>query len=142
MPQNSISGDWTGIITYEKGYENIPSRVLHFEMNIVQEGEKIIGVAIYANGFGVNPEPADISGDFIDNRIDFLKQYRAYYYWENGEVRIDKTKPGLLIYYRGIYIENSKEFVGKWKVKYKVKLFGIIPIGIYPLRGSWRMSRK
>ena len=137
----NIQGHWTGIVVYGKTYRKHKFKQLIFEMDITQDSEKISGKANDISGVGVNPDPASIEGTFIDGKIKFVKQYPSFHYYDRGETKNDKSRLGGLIYYSGELEENAETLSGKWFIRDKIKIFGIIPISLSN-RGTWTMHRK
>src|SRR4030095_2739846 len=112
-----IQGEWTGVITYGSEYRKYRDKELFFEMEIVQNADRISGKAIDTGGVGVSPDAAIINGTFKDKKIDFIKQYASLHYYHNGNTKIDKSRSGFEISYFGEFNEFEQTFVGNWIIK-------------------------
>lgn len=136
-----IQGKWTGTIIYGKEYREYKGKELYFDLEIIQDTEKITGTSIDIGGVGMSPDSAKIIGTFVGTKINFIKQYSSYHYLDKGKTKVDKSKNGSEIKYSGNYDEHKQLFQGNWILKGRVKLFGFIPIK-YSNTGMWSMKRK
>jgi hypothetical protein len=136
-----IQGQWTGVITYGKEYVMHKNKELYFDLEIIQTLDNISGTSIDIGGVGMSPDPAKITGTFKNKKINFVKQYSSFHYFEKGVSKIDKSRLGSLINYFGEFDELEQKFKGNWIINGKVKLWGIIPIK-YINTGTWIMQRK
>ena len=136
----NISGQWTGSITYGKEYGDLAGNSVRFNMELTQNEHEISGISKDLDGVGVNPDPAEIKGELIEDEINFVKEYRSLHLADKHNT-IDKSRKGPKIYYSGNYDETLKEFNGQWKMGVQRKFFGLIPIN-RRTSGTWKMKRK
>ena len=135
-----ISGDWEGVLTYGKGYDQFTGEKLWFEMKVEQESDRFTGIANDIRGFGTNEFPASIEGMISAGEIEFVKTYEkeAIFneFWESEYA----DNPSLPIEYIGSYDMEKNEFFGKWKISQNFKILFIIPWKVIS-EGTWRMKR-
>lgn len=141
MEENKLTGTWLGTVVYGKKYGELSGEKLFFEMEILQNNETISGSAFDIGGAGMSLDPATLLGTFDEKKISFIKRYKTYHYRKGTEAIIDKSKPGLPIYYDGYYNETDKTFQGVWEYRISAKLFWIFPYK-YAVGGTWSMQRK
>lgn len=135
-------GNWTGVIHLGKKYRLHKNKEIYFDLEMQQDGNNIMGTSIDTGGFGASPDPAKINGNIIDQNIYFVKQYSSRHFLNrNGEMIVDKSRPGPEIFYTGIFNEQGNNFNGDWIMKIKVKLFRLFPL-TFKLGGTWTMKRK
>jgi len=137
----NIQGQWTGIITYGKSYGKYENEKLYFEMEIIQNKNKIFGTSIDISGFGMDPDKAKINGTFVNNKINFIKQYSCYHYFKKGKRIFIRSKPGYEIHYSGNYDVHKNIFMGNWIIDERIKVYGFIPLRVINT-GEWTMKRK
>ena len=136
-----VQGLWTGTITYGEKYKEYKNKELYFDLEILQEKNKITGNAIDIGGIGMSPDAARIIGTRQGKKIKFVKQYGSLHYYDKGHTKVDKSKSGKEIDYAGEYNDETQTFYGNWFIRERVYLFGIIPMN-YILAGTWTMRRK
>lgn len=68
----NIQGQWTEVITYGKEYRKYENEKLYFEMEIIQNKNKIFGKSIDISGFEMDPDKAKINGTFENTKITFI----------------------------------------------------------------------
>jgi hypothetical protein len=136
-----ISGEWIGIITYGKQYEQFAGEKLWFELNLEQTGNKFSGIALDIRGFGINEFPARISGLVNHGDIEFDKVYDNEQLLEDLWESRYTGEASVPIQYFGSFNEVSQEFIGTWIITEKFKILKIIPWNIES-KGTWSMKRK
>jgi hypothetical protein len=136
----NLSGQWTGTIIYGSEYGHLAGKSLQFDLEITQKDKKIRGISNDIGGVGINPDPADIEGELIGSKLNFVKQYRTMQL-SDGRNTIDKSRKGPKIIYFGKYDDDVKEFIGTWNMSIMRKFFGLIPINRQSA-GTWKMKRK
>lgn len=141
MGTHNINGKWTGTIVYGQKYRDHRGKELYFDLDITQENESINGVAFDIGGTGISPDPARISGSFIENSISFIKRYKSQHYFVKGETVVSKSQPGHEIYYTGVYDETRNTFTGNWEYRVVYKILWLIPYK-HVVGGTWNMHRK
>lgn len=138
----NIEGLWTGELTYGKMYRKHAGAKLQFEMDLVQNRNVISGTASDISGVGVNEFGATIQGKINGNSIEFVKQYKfAHYYQAGGKTKLDKSRKGSEILYKGEYNDAKQQFEGTWKISSKFKILGFIPY-TFVSSGTWVMGIK
>jgi hypothetical protein len=137
----NIEGKWTGTIVYGKEYGKHSNKELFFDLEIIQDSDKISGNAMDIRGAGSSPDPATINGTIDGTSIKFIKQYSSWHYYYKGATKVDKSRAGSEIHYSGQWMENEQRFKGDWIIYSKVKIFGIFPYK-YHCTGTWTMFRK
>jgi hypothetical protein len=138
----NITGKWEGTITYGKEYQALQNKELFFDIDILQNNDKITGTSIDTGGVGTSPDSASIKGTMVGNEINFIKQYSSRHsYNRNGQTTIDKSQPGHEIKYTGFYDENKKSFSGSWTITVLNKILWVIPIK-FSASGTWLMLKK
>lgn len=140
----SIQGFWTGTVIYGKTSRSLQHAELFFDLEIYQQDTNIMGTAADTGGAGMHPDPAQITGTFDGNQLNFVKQYPTHhfvYLEKSSETIIDTLKPGHQIHYTGIYNQQEDAFYGTWCIFGKRRMFGIIPVR-YKNTGTWTMHRK
>lgn len=113
-PTANIAGNWQGALILGNEYQQDAGQEITFDVTINQTGLLINGIAKDTGGIGVNPHPAKILGRFEDNTISFIKQYETAHYQTDHGTTIDESTKGHLIYYYGIY--NNNTFSGNWTI--------------------------
>ena len=137
----NITGQWTGTITYGKGYGRLAGRELYFAVDMVQYGHEIAGRAIDTGGFGMSRDAANLLGSFFNDRIYFLKQYESLHYITQNETKTDRSQKGPQIRYSGVFDPANKTFSGTWVIRLTLRLFGLLPIPVKQ-QGTWTMRLK
>ena len=143
MQNIDLTGHWTGTIIYGKQYSRMAGKELYFDMEIIQNGNEIAGSAVDIGGVGMSPDQAYILGSVKDVEINFIKQYTSSHFYSNkdDEMKIDKSKKGPRIKYKGFYNPADETIVGEWQINMTVLLLYILPIPIKN-SGTWTMKRK
>jgi hypothetical protein len=137
-----ITGKWKGTIIYGKAYNALHDKKLFFEIDILQDNDKITGTSVDTGGVGTSLDAASIIGTMVENEINFIKQYSSLHsYSRDGQTTIDKSKPGPEIKYTGLYDENKKSFSGSWMMTVVHKILSVIPIKS-SASGTWSMRKK
>jgi hypothetical protein len=137
----NLTGQWSGTVIYGKEYRKHQHAELYFDLDIMQDHDKITGIAVDTGGVGVSPDPADITGTFAHGQMNFNKQYRSYHFYHRGGTKIDQSRSGNVIQYTGIFLEEKQVFKGDWYIEGRGRLFGIIPFK-YKNTGTWMMKRN
>ncbi|MDB4106870.1 hypothetical protein OAD66_05520 [Bacteroidia bacterium] len=135
-----ISGDWAGVLTYGKGYDQFTGEKLWFEMKVEQESDRFTGIANDIRGFVTNESPASIEGIISNGEIKFFKTYEkeAIFneFWESEYA----DNPSLPIEDIGSYDEEKDKFFGKWRISQNFKILFIIPWKVIS-EGTWSTKR-
>lgn len=83
----------------------------------------------------------EIKGTVIGDRIEFVKQMPIM------TLIIDKkgsrktlNKKHRPIYYSGTFSADNKTIQGSWRFKFGFIWLGLLPIPIFPTKGSWEMK--
>lgn len=140
--QMDLTGQWDAIVIYGKGYRDDKGKELCFQMDLVQYGNEIAGTAMDTGGVGVSPDPATILGEFMNNRLEFLKQYdSSHYLSKDGKVIVDRSRRGHKIKYSADFNETNQTFNGVWKIRVWVLFLWLLPI-VLSCKGTWTMKRK
>lgn len=139
-----ISGNWQGKIIYGEAYGNEAGEILYFDMVMEQDGESITATSADTGGYGVNEDPADIEGMFINNEIEFIKKYKTsiQQFRDKGEIVFRKITPGPNIYYTGIYDPKTEIFTGEWTFVKKKSFLSLVINRNERGEGTWSMERK
>jgi hypothetical protein len=138
----NLTGSWTGVIIYGNKYRKFSGRDLIFEAEFTQIADQFSGVSVDIKGFGVNPDPATISGTVSERSISFTKRYNTNCYIDrSGNAVSDPSLSNLDIYYTGSYYPDKGIFTGTWEYRVPYKFLGFIPF-LHRPGGSWSMTRK
>jgi hypothetical protein len=139
--ETNATGNWTGTITYGKGYTSTRGKELYFDLQLIQQQEFITGIAKDTGGTGMSPDPAEINGTFTANRIRFVKQYATSHYFTENGTRFNRSQKGHIIHYTGSFDPAKQTFAGEWRINYKTFILWIIPVTRFS-GGTWTMKRK
>lgn len=142
MDNLNITGSWTGEIIYGSKYRKFAGKELFFEAEFTQTADQFSGVSVDIKGFGINPDPAKISGSISKRNISFTKRYNSFCYIDkSGNTVSDRSLSGPDIYYTGNYYPDKEIITGTWEFRVTLKFLGFIPV-LYKPGGSWTMTRK
>ncbi len=133
-----VSGLWSGELALGPEYGEHSGKLLWFDLELHQNGHSITGIARDTHGFGLNADPADITGQVNGDQMTFLKRYRSTQLTDRTNL---KWGPGPAIHYSGTLDAISGRFDGVWRMESKKILFGLISINP-PSTGTWNMNRK
>lgn len=138
----NIAGKWKGKIWFGNEYpENIRASILHFEVEIAQDGEAITATAMDIEGLFINPDPATIKGCLKNNEVIFVKKYSSFHFLDDGKQAVDKCREGPPIYYKGEYDIVSETFHGTWDFEKNKSYWSILNPFRRRGRGTWEMER-
>jgi hypothetical protein len=136
-----ITGKWIGHLKYGDDYGKNKDQLLHFEVELIQDGNKFSGTSNDVKGFGMSPDQAIINGTVNEDKIEFTKQYENKHYLDlKNKLVVDKQNKGHIIEYTGTYNKKDECYVGNWEINSVFKLLWLIPIK-YKNTGTWEMKR-
>ncbi len=133
-----LTGKWQGTLLYGNTYIAQRGKELHFEIDMIQDGNGITGKAKDIEGAGMSPDNAEIKGFYEKGKIFFIKKYERAHYSDGkgGTIFVDEIE-GPEIHYEGKFDSNTNRISGKWKYPSVYQLFGFIPIKTSSGNGTW-----
>jgi hypothetical protein len=137
----AISGTWSGVLIYGKGYLKLRNEKLFFtiEFSETEEGE-FEGVARDTSGAGLNPHEATVKGFLEGKRISFIKQYKSNQIEDkDSKLILEKGHPGPEINYSGSFNSSTGAFEGEWTIDNSYISMG--KKKEYTCSGIWTMKK-
>lgn len=137
-----VSGYWTSVLTYGKGYRKLEGQTITCELQLQQVGKAFMGSSQDVNGEGCHPEEATITGQVtLDGEIAFTKKYPCLHSIDRkGELILYPKIDGPEIEFTGNFDQGSNRFSGNWQVSVKVYFLGLIPKNVTS-KGEWVMEK-
>jgi len=111
----------------------------NFEIKITDSSDSNFnGIILDDTKSGGMPGKGTITGQYKNDEISFIKQMpNAGIYLPNGKVKILRQKHSPILY-KGKR-DNNGVIKGHWKMKFRLKVLGILTVPLGTTKGTWEM---
>jgi hypothetical protein len=140
-----ISKKWRGSYKYDKtaigkiiGFDHT-----NFEIEFIFSDDiHFTGTVKDDRNTGGTPGTGEVSGTVIGDEVRFVKKMPVMTVIIGGSYKTDEGRKHPNIHYAGSLSADSKSMSGKWKIRFGVGFWGILPCIWLPITGTWSASSQ
>jgi hypothetical protein len=133
--------NWKGKYSYEPEFDILNAH--SFELILEYEANQFIGIAVEEEFTSLTNESPTVTGFIDGDTISFTKQYPFEYMIEdNGQITIDRAKPGHEVIYEGHYNSELGQWEGEWEIIADEIKLSAVEYEMDLVYGSWRMKTE